>query len=95
MTLRDAVRPVYLPSWVRVGAIAFGGLIALPPIAHMLAHVWLMLHGVQSTDTGSDWPKVVLIVVGAGIGFPDPVIGMILAWRRKRQADTEEREAGR
>ena len=95
MTIRDAVRPIYMPPALRILAVTAGLIVAAAPLTHMFAHVWLQLHGGAPVESGSDWPKVVLIVVGLGVGFPDPIIGMILAWRRRRaeKGDTEEREA--
>jgi len=95
MTMRDAVRPVYMPPVLRVFAVAVGLVVAAAPLTHLFVDAWLKLHGTPESHVGNDWSKVVLIVVGLGIGFPDPIIGMILAWRRRRveKGDTEEREA--
>ena len=79
MALPESVRPIYMPRWLRVAAIALGVLIIAPPIVHMFAHTVLMFRGIELHGTGSDWPRVALIVLGAGVGFPDPVVRMIAA----------------
>lgn len=88
--VRQVMTPVYMPVWVRVLAIAVGLLILAPPLIHTISHVYLtVMHPdvAERLHTSSDWPRLVQIIVGAGIGFPDPVIGMIRAWRVKKDDD--------
>jgi len=91
MNLPSMAQPVYMPIWVRVLAIAVGLLIILPPLAHMSAHTYLMLSGLDVVETGNDWARVAQIVVGAGIGFPDPVVRLVRGWRRAPDKTDERR----
>ena len=94
MDLPEVVRPIYMPAALRVAAIALGLVIIAPPIIHMFAHTVLMFRGIESHETGSDWPRVALIVLGAGVGFPDPVVRMIAAWRGRKTGKTNEHRTG-
>ena len=94
MALPESVRPIYMPRWLRVAAIALGVLIIAPPIVHMFVHTVLMFRGIELHETGSDWPRVALIVLGAGVGFPDPVVRMIAAWRGRKTGKTDEHRTG-
>jgi|SRR3989304_1630475 len=94
MNVASTFQPIYLPRWVRVAAIALGVLIIAPPIVHMFAHTVLMFRGIELHETGSDWPRVALIVLGAGVGFPDPVVRMIAAWRGRKSGKTDEHRTG-
>lgn len=94
MSNPPSIRPVYMPWWLRIVAIVVGLAIATPPLAHMIAHISMMVQGLPIAETGSDWARFAQIALGVGVGFPDPVIGMIRAWRGRRD-DTSEREARR
>ena len=82
MAMPDGLRPIYMPAALRVAAIALGVLTVL------------MFRGIESHETGSDWPRVALIVLGAGVGFPDPVVRMIAAWRGRKTGKTNEHRTG-
>jgi hypothetical protein len=82
MSLPAGAQPIYMPRWVRIVAILIGFLIILPPLMHMVAHTWLMIQGLDVLETGSDWPRVAQIVIGAAIGFPDPIVRLVRGWRR-------------
>lgn len=82
--LRSMVTPIYMPLWLRIPAVILGLAILLPALIHNAVHVWLLVQGAPLPEhTGSDWARFAQIVLGAGIGFPDPVVGMIRAWRTK------------
>lgn len=94
MELPESVRPICMPRWVRVAAIVLGLLIITPPIMHMVAHTVMMFRGIEFHETGSDWARVALIVLGAGVGFPDPMVRMIAAWRGRKTGKTDEHRTG-
>jgi len=94
MSLPALAQPVYMPTWVRVWAIIIGSVIALPPVLHMVVHVWMMAHQVKVVEGGNDWARVVQIVVGMAVAFPDPIVRLVRGWRRAPE-DTEERRIER
>lgn len=94
MSLPSPTQPVYMPLWVRVVAIAFGAMIALPAAFHMAAHTYLMINRITVVETGSDWARVAQIVVGAAIGFPDPIVRLVRGWRRAPTETGERRTDG-
>lgn len=82
MNLPTPAQPIYMPTWVRIWAIILGSIIALPPVMHMVVHVWLMAHQERVVEAGNDWARVVQIVVGMAVAFPDPIVRLVRGWRR-------------